>query len=923
MQTTDFLANHQPTEHNVRALWYLHQFHAKQPFMSGLAYEDLLHQCLLDYTLASLNRIDKLLDDIRENERPNRDEFLHNPANQQFLFLLAFYLGEVRGRLANIAPIWQNYADFIAENPELEPIFGYCFEYEFVAIFVRENDVYQHFPLVAILERLFPEFEEPQKSVYFSTVTGNYQSLSPDDVLPEIRQSLPIDIQAALKNTSEHWQSYFQILPPQWILGDDLMNQIKAVPTLYQQGRVVWAALVQANSQLFEHNNPASCPAELIYDKSGRTPPQVLHEWASELGELKHTTPDDPELARYAEHITDERTRFSGSIPSQISRGMPVFGASVFVWRLHLPDAKLSLPIVPILIDDNDEVMILPAKLWQNTSFYQRWLDAGKRNMDNGTSQEIVAAWANLSADDAKNFWQDYKELITPQAEELPEFTPAVDKAIDDNPPLICADDARFLKSCQNKAQQEYRRWYEFFNLTDDDETSVKLRLPENLYQQLRTLNAEPFLDDLNREINVPRLPNAKPLPKVATALSQNLTPLQTAKLVRFLHTHGTTSLSKLLQNEQQVGEPDRPSTINTTATLALAFMYLTGKNVPQSIEEGIGWLNYAADLGDYRAVRWQAELILNAPDITAKLFGQQFIKDALPLSVQLTSQGNISILTICDAEKSYPKQRGTQLALVRKCLENSWQAGDDIAPKRLQTLLSDGTLPKRDEKQFTHIQFWVRDYLQNKGVNWETDVGDVFAKPKQEQSQHTRMALEAYRQQKQNEQNQFVEQKPVWHTWAKWAAAMALIFGIKTCVSDWRQSDPKPTPVAEPTVSGSLKKESTPTAEPATTAQSQTAQSVGNGAVSLSDAVFVLGQKLPKTAFTGYHEIESVRLDNQVVTVKINDKNRGMMSIQAANGLYCREELFEGLRAVKAAVIFDVQTSGELRYEIGDVHCE
>lgn len=66
MQTTDFLANHQPTEHNVRALWYLHQFHAKQPFSNGLAYEDLLHQCRLDYTLASLHRIDKLLDDIRE-----------------------------------------------------------------------------------------------------------------------------------------------------------------------------------------------------------------------------------------------------------------------------------------------------------------------------------------------------------------------------------------------------------------------------------------------------------------------------------------------------------------------------------------------------------------------------------------------------------------------------------------------------------------------------------------------------------------------------------------------------------------------------------------------------------------------------------------------------------------------------------------
>ncbi len=917
MSNPDFLSQNSPTEHSVRALWYLHQFHAKQPFGNGLAYEDLLHKCRLDYTLASLHRIDKLLDYIREKKRPNRDDFLRNPANQQFLFLLAFYLGEVRGRLARIAPIWQNYADFIAENPALESVFGYCFEYEFVAIFVRENDVYQHFPLVAILERLFCEYDEPEKSVYSSTITGDYQKWSPDDILPQTVQSLQIDVQAALKNTPAHWQHYWQILPPKWILGDDLMPQIQAVPQLYQKGRVVWAALVQANAKLFEHDNPVSCPAELIYDKSGRTPPEILHEWATELGQLKHTTPNDPELARYAKHITNERTRFSGSIPTSISRGMPVFGATLFVWRLHLPDAKLSLPIVPILIGEGDEVMILPAKLWQNTHFYQRWLDVGKRNMDNGTSQDILAAWANLSADEAEHFWQDYPELVVPQMEELPPFA----QSIDDNPPTISSEDARFLKRCQNQAQQEYRRWYELFEIQTDDpelaEDLAKSRLPENLYQQLRTLNPAPFLDDLKREINVPRLSNTKPLPKVAAALAQNLSPLQTAKLVQFLHTHGTTSLSKVLQNERQVGEPERPSTINTTATLALALMYLTGKNVPQSIEEGIGWLNYAADLGDYRAVRWQAELVLHAPEITAKLFEQQFIKDALPLSVHLMKQGNISILTIKEAEKSYPKQRGTQLALARKCLEDAWQAGDTIAHTRLQTLIANGTLPQRDEKRFTHIQFWVQYYLQNKGI----DISELG----KEQSKRAKNATHAYRRKKQNEQNQDdeLDDKPAWHQWVKWAAAIVVILGIKMCMADWRVIERQSTPVAEPTVSGSLKTQTTPTAKPATTAQTAAAESVGNNAVSLSDAVFILQQKLPKAAFTGYHEIESVYLDNQVVTVKIKDQNRGMMSIQAANSLYCREQLFDGLRAAKAVVIFDVQTGNDLRYEISDVHCQ
>ncbi len=244
-----------------------------------------------------------------------------------------------------------------------------------VAHFRGKNEESTYFPLVSILERLFPKQEEPEKSVYSATIAGDYQQYDLNDKLPESPiQGLALNVQDALASTHPTELPYLQILPPQWMHGDDLMAQIRAMPTLYTKGRVVWAALVQANQQLFQHNDPASCPAEVIYDKSGRTPPRLLRQYAKELFALKHSTPDDPELAKYVHHITDERTRFTGRIPTKISH-MNLHGATVLIWRLHLPNAILTLPTFPIIVaDDCDEVMLLPAKYWADTSFYRDWL---------------------------------------------------------------------------------------------------------------------------------------------------------------------------------------------------------------------------------------------------------------------------------------------------------------------------------------------------------------------------------------------------------------------------------------------------------------------------------------------------------------------------------------------------------------------
>ncbi|STZ08664.1 Uncharacterised protein [Moraxella caprae] len=882
----DFLAERQPTQTTAIILGTLQSFLKGKPLETGFAFENELKACRLDYTLASLQRIDDFLDNIRTTHSLDRNDFLNGgvPSNHTFLFLLAFYCGEMRGRLAGVAPIWHDYEEYIAENPQMQSIFPAIDEYRFVATYHRADNINQHFPLVAILERLFPEFDEPEKSVYFSTITGDYQAFAPDEVVQPANQSLPIDLQAACQNLSVHWQSYLQILPPKWMLGDDLMSQIKAIPTLYQKGRVVWGALVQANNMLFEEDNPASCPAEIIYDKSGRTPPHLLHELAQTLFSFKKQAPDDlpPKLKQYVQHLQNERTRFSGELPAPPTTAMSLYAKTIFVWRLHLPDAMLTLPIFPIIInDDNDEVMILPAKFWAHTEYYQKWIANPKDFI-----QEIVPMWANLSADEVKHFWQDYQELVVPQAEELPQFG----KPNNDNPPTISSDDTRFLKRCQNKAQQEYRRWYEFFEIQTDDpelaEDLAKSKLPENLYKQLRTINLAPFLDDLKREINVSRLPNAKPLPKVATTLSQNLSPLQTAKLVQFLHTHGNTSLSKLLQNERQVGEPERPSTINTTAALALALMYLTGKNVPQTIEEGLSWLDYASKLGDSRALYWQTKLALAVPNLVPILFKDFLQKEMVDFNLVLMNEG-CSPLAIEEAVEAYAENPKAQKWLARRPLQTAYEQGDKVAEQLLISYLNNGILPSQDEDKFLDVKFWVIDYLLH---HKNQDYTYLISYPDADYA---------------------TDEPPAWHKWAKVAGVLILMSLVKMCFFNNKNTDQPPITTAP--ISTQPNTVPNPTTQVIERAQS----------ISPSDAVAQLQGTLPKKLFTGYNEITTIRQENGVVIVSLSDKNKGMMSIQSAQALYCKDQAFDLLRQSGAVVNFDILAQSGLRYKIDNVACQ
>jgi hypothetical protein len=151
---------------NETAAGYLQAFAAGQDMPGGLSYRSGLLQSELDYSLSSLDRIDALLDAIREQQRPDYGAFLSVHANQNFLYLLAFYLGTVVGRETGGHVEWWDYDEMATAFPDLQAMFPRCFGSSVSCNILGGRKGGFFVPLASIEARLFEH--PPTKSVAFS-----------------------------------------------------------------------------------------------------------------------------------------------------------------------------------------------------------------------------------------------------------------------------------------------------------------------------------------------------------------------------------------------------------------------------------------------------------------------------------------------------------------------------------------------------------------------------------------------------------------------------------------------------------------------------------------------------------------------------------------------------------------------------------
>jgi hypothetical protein len=355
-----------------RALCYLYCFDHKLPIQNGLAFESLLRTARLDYSVQSLERIDVLLDALRTTGKIHEDSYLDDPAQQNLLYLLAFYVGEVIGRSLGAAPQWATYEEMAAREKQVN---GPHFENSVTLLFPLQLTPRTAWllPLASICSRLFDE--QVTKSVLFSAGL----MLPPESLQkPALQQPLPPLAPPA-------WPVAVAPVPldaPPWAADDDLRYLFDNAQALLRDGRVVWGAVVQANNALFEPGALVGAPGEILYDPHGRVPDADLHATARTVLALKGRNFDLPDLASISQYLNDERIRVFGlDLPERLSP-YPLKVSSTWFERRHLPGGVLAQPVIPVLISDAHPgaVLPLPAAFWPDI-LREAWSPAGLQPM--------------------------------------------------------------------------------------------------------------------------------------------------------------------------------------------------------------------------------------------------------------------------------------------------------------------------------------------------------------------------------------------------------------------------------------------------------------------------------------------------------------------------------------------------------------
>jgi hypothetical protein len=355
---------------NFNALCYLHAFDHRLPTQNGLAFESLLRTYRLDYSVNSLARIDDFLDELRIGKKIDEATYLDDTAVQNLLYLLNFYVGEVIARSLKSQPHWYAFNDVLDIDP-MSKMSGPTFENSVTLGFPHHAIAAAKpwfRPLISITSRLFSEHVE--KSVLFSAgimLPPEYQDGdASEQPLPPL--SIPpwtTDVAAQIVQSPELLNEVRMTAPP-WAKEDALGALFDNQANILAEGRIVWAAIVQANSSLFKPKTDGGAPFEVLYDPQGRLPREDLAALAQNVFALKERRPSNPTLVPLHEHLKNEFTRALGLDVPTTFVPYPLKVSSTYFERKNFPYRRLAQNTIPVLISDTQPglVMPLPSKFW-------------------------------------------------------------------------------------------------------------------------------------------------------------------------------------------------------------------------------------------------------------------------------------------------------------------------------------------------------------------------------------------------------------------------------------------------------------------------------------------------------------------------------------------------------------------------------
>ncbi|WP_230655672.1 hypothetical protein [Psychrobacter sp. I-STPA10] len=184
---------------NDICLQYLKKVRTGKLIDNIIAYQPLLSKINFDYSYRSLGQIDQCLTTIKKQQNlmfDDYDEFVNQPENQKFIYLLGCYIGMTAARIARTGFKWFNYKQLqeISPNPE----FIFCLENNQVMMF---DGGYMRTPLLVVTNRLFGLLEDyPTTAQAFTNkvIEENSSNLSSYPLSVSSTKVLPKDWQTAM-----------------------------------------------------------------------------------------------------------------------------------------------------------------------------------------------------------------------------------------------------------------------------------------------------------------------------------------------------------------------------------------------------------------------------------------------------------------------------------------------------------------------------------------------------------------------------------------------------------------------------------------------------------------------------------------------------------------------------------------------------
>lgn len=180
---------------------YWQDFLAKRPIAGGMAYETELHNCQLDESLASLQRVDTLVSQIRRDisKSVGLDEtaILSDEPYRNLLLFLAFYGGRVLAKQWGYPPNWYGQFELSKRYPDLALAHDGFYQH-MVVVYHSSNDQKLtdssalFFALEPIGQRLFGNIDRKFVALQSQSLAAYIKRLASAYPVLLLKQKLPL-----------------------------------------------------------------------------------------------------------------------------------------------------------------------------------------------------------------------------------------------------------------------------------------------------------------------------------------------------------------------------------------------------------------------------------------------------------------------------------------------------------------------------------------------------------------------------------------------------------------------------------------------------------------------------------------------------------------------------------------------------------